>query len=185
MCYRGITVGVGVLVLSACQQPLAPTHAGNVTSAETTIMVRHEQPVPFAGVVTGEASFDFAANPRGCPSGFTTITRARGTVVHLGSTEWYSDHCVSMETGAIAGGRLVLTAANGDEVHATYSGLSGPIPEEIGQMIAVSGVIVITGGTGRFEGASGTAELTASVAFEGFDDPAWSGRWEWKGTITY
>jgi hypothetical protein len=190
MLYRIIAAGACVLALAGCQQsgaeqssiasPTAPTSLSAATVERSLI----RPAVPFSGVVTGEAAFDFA-NPRGCPSAFTTITDAKGTASHLGVTVFHSDHCVSMDNGAIVGGVLVLTAANGDEIHATYTGSSGAIPTQIGDPISVTGAIQFEGGTGRFLNASGTAVLTAEVTFEGFGDLSWAGRWEWKGSIRY
>ena len=174
----------------AAQAPTAPTAVLSSVSAASagglssgTAAAKQSKPdLPFSGVVTGEVAFD--SNPRGCAAGFTAITSAKGPASHLGLSSWYSEHC--LENGSdIAGGVLVLTAANGDEVHATYTGKAGGFPPETGGPIAVTGNIVFAGGTGRFKNASGTAELSATIVFEGMLDPSWAGRWEWKGTIRY
>ncbi len=136
---------------------------------------------PFTGEATGHASFD-RSNPRGCAAGFTTITDASGTATHLGKIAFHCEHCVTA-TGDMSGS-AVLTAANGDEVRATYTGTSTP-PGQIGEPIYVISTMVIAGGTGRFANASGEAEVKATVTFEGFDKPTWPGRWEWRGTIRY
>ena len=175
---------------NAAQAPTAPTAVLSSVSAASagglssgTAAAKLSKPdVPFSGVVAGEVAFD--KNPRPCSAGFTAITAAKGPASHLGLTSWHSEHC--LEKGSdIVGGVLVLTAANGDEVHATYTGKAGNFPAQIGGSIAVTGTIVFSGGTGRFKNASGTAELRASVVFEGMLDPSWAGRWEWKGTIRY
>ena len=137
--------------------------------------------MPFSGVVAGEVALD--ENPRLCSAGFTAITDAKGPASHLGLTSWYSEHCLENDSD-IVGGVLVLTAANGDEVHATYTGKAGGFPPALGGPIAVTGNIVFAGGTGRFKNASG-AELSATIVCEGMLDPSWAGRWEWKGTIRY
>ncbi|MEP6762500.1 MAG: hypothetical protein ABJA93_14190 [Sporichthyaceae bacterium] len=58
-------------------------------------------------------------------------------------------------TGVISlrDGRVTLVAANGDELHWTYSGTGTP-PDASGDVV-LSGTFVITGGTGRFSSATG------------------------------
>jgi hypothetical protein len=182
MVVRKIALGMSVLLLIGCELPVSPTQTDRAIS-KGALVSTNQQTLPFSGVVTGEASFD--TNPRGCASGFTTITEAKGTASHLGLTVFRSDHCLALATGAIEGGRLVLIAADGDEIHATYEGVSAPLPPQIGDPIAVSATMTIVGGTGRFAQATGTAEIVGEVTFEGFSDPSWHGRWEWKGTLTY
>jgi hypothetical protein len=178
--FSSIFVG-GLMSVVGCSDatPASPTRVEAMLPADTTPMQSHER--PFEGKVTGEASFDMT-NPRGCAAGFTTITNATGTGTHLGATRFRSEHCVN-ETGQIAGS-VVLTAANGDQLFGTYTG-STTAPGAIGDSIHARAEIVFAGGTGRFADASGTAELTATVVFEGFSDLSWPGRWEWKGSLKY
>jgi hypothetical protein len=175
---------------NTAQAPAAPTAVLSSVSAASagglssgTAAAKQSTPeVPFSGVVTGEVAFD--KNPLDCGAGFTAITAAKGPASHLGLTSWYSEHCL-VNGSEIVGVVLVLTAANGDEVYGTYTGRAGGFPPQIGGAIAVTGTIVFSGGTGRFEHASGSAELSASVIFEGMMDPSWAGKWEWKGAIRY
>jgi hypothetical protein len=180
MFHRVVVASACALLLAGCQQADHGTNSAGVIAPSSVAMKAVD--VPFSGVVTGQVAFD--SNPRGCSAGFTAITTAKGPASHLGLTSWNSEHC--LEAGSeIVDGVLVLTAANGDEVHATYTGKAGDFPAQVGGLITVTGTIVISGGTGRFENASGTAALSASVVFEGLTDPSWAGRWEWKGTIRY
>jgi len=56
-------------------------------------------------------------------------------------------------------GDVTLTAANGDELHITVTGvLTSFFPNPAGE-----GQYQITGGTGRFEGASGTGSFDANT----------------------
>jgi hypothetical protein len=189
----GLLTATVVLAIGCSQSPVAPSQApaatptaaaaasggGSATSAGTAAAsapTRHD--VPFSGDVTGEANF--ATNPKGCAAGFTTITDAKGQALHMGLTSWHSEHCV-VNGSSIEGGELVLTAANGDQVHVAYSGSCALD----GMTVNCTGPAVISGGTGRFEHASGTAQWSGAIAFEGFDDVSWAGRWWWKGTIVY
>jgi hypothetical protein len=101
----------------------------------------------------------------------------------MGLTSWQSQHCLS-EANDFLDAELVLSAANGDKIYATYTGRCFGLPV-IGESVTCSGNLVFSGGTGRFKNASGTAELSASIVFEGFTDPSWPGQWEWKGMINY
>jgi hypothetical protein len=59
------------------------------------------------------------------------------------------------------------------------------VTSRIDESFTCSGNAAFSGGTGRFADASGTAEWNATVMNEGFADFAWSGRWEWRGSIRY
>jgi hypothetical protein len=74
----------------------------------------------------------------------------------LGDAKWQSEHCVDVteEPGVlvIRDGELTLTSALGT-VTATYRG-HGSLPSTAGH-IYVAGDFTITGGSGRFQGATG------------------------------
>jgi hypothetical protein len=55
-----------------------------------------------------------------------------------------------------------FTAANGDKLYATHSGISG-VPDAQGN-VTFSGEYIFTGGTGKFKGASGSAEFTGTAS---------------------
>lgn len=69
----------------------------------------------------------------------------------------------------------VVVAANGDELYATTS-VSG-CGDGIG-LTEPAGTYTITGGTGRFDGATGAGTVSASTIGELFSN-------SWTGTITY
>lgn len=181
MLYRVAAAAACVLLLAGCQQAGPGTNAPGVTAPSSVAMKAVD--VPFSGVVTGEAVFDFATNPKACASTFTTVTSAKGQASHMGLVTWESQHCLG-ENSEILDAELVLTAANGDKLSATYTGSCAGIAV-IGEPVNCAGTLTVTGGTGRFEGATGTAEWNAAIVFQGFDDFSWPGRWEWKGTIRY
>ena len=178
---RVILAAACVLSLAGCQQTgPGENSTGGVTAPSALAMKAVD--VPFSGEVSGEAAFD--ANPKGCAAGFTTVTSAKGPVSHMGLTSWYSEHCLNLETSEFLDAELWLTAANGDQIHGTYAcNCSGG--EKIGDPVICTSTLTFAGGTGRFENATGTAHMRATIIFEGFEDPAWPGRWEWKGSIRY
>lgn len=183
MFYRLLAATACVAALAGCQQAGPRLHStGSITAPSASLALKPVE-VPFTGVLAGEAVFDFMQNPKGCPSGFTTVTTATGTASHMGRTVWQSQHCAD-ETHQLLNAELVLVAANGDELHATYTGACGAIGE-VGEPFACSGTAVLAGGTGRFADAEGTVEWKATVVNEGFADPSWPGTWEWRGAIRY
>lgn len=144
---------------------------------------------PFKGSLAGEVTF----GPVGlnvCPAtdvflgDLRTDSEATGEVSHMGRTTMISNHCTpAFET--IAGGEMVLEAANGDDVYIHYWGWAPfPIPG-VTEIIEIDLDFAIVGGTGRFEGATGGGTMTAQAVFEGFFDPAWPASWQFIGTIGY
>jgi hypothetical protein len=59
-------------------------------------------------------------------------------------------------------GCVTLTAPNGDVLNAVYTGTS--VPFNSNNFTTVVGMLVFTGGTGRFKGATGSAKITSKVA---------------------
>ncbi len=152
---------------------LAPAHAVSGT---------------FSGSAAGEVAF-FPDNPNDCPTpptgfGITAITDASGTASPLGAVTVHFEHCPLMD-GTLADGMMTVVADNGDELHGTYVGTSTPIPADIGESIFATLPVTFAGGTGQFANASGQAELSAEVIFEGFEDPSWAWSGSWQGTLSY
>lgn len=89
-----------------------------------------------------------------------TSDRGSGTVTHMGSFTMVASETVDLAAMTVTNGRFTLTAANGDTVNGTYSGTI--LPGLVGYLVAGP----ITGGTGRFAGATG------EIVFDGTFDPA-------------
>jgi hypothetical protein len=107
------------------------------------------------------------------PSQWISTASGTGEISHLGRVSWTTEHCFQLFAGTFSDADLVITAANGDELYGTYDGVM------TGETTFVE-TMVITGGTGRFAGASGTVEES------GWFDPG-TGYMEVSGlgTITY
>jgi hypothetical protein len=111
--------------------------------------------------ITTPLRFDFTAQASfaetSVPGVFTVTTSGVGHASHLGritvSTTETLDFVTSPGTLLVRDGRLVMVAANGDELHWTYEG-TGSLPDADGESV-LTGTFVITGGTGRFSDASG------------------------------
>jgi CBS domain-containing protein len=130
--YRMIAALVAASVISA-----APVAAGEM--------------VPFRGTWTGQTdSATFIA-----PDIVLVVASGGGEGTHLGRFTMVSPHYTYLATFAIEGTQ-VFTAANGDTITATISGTLAPQPDG-----TLEGTLagVITGGTGRFAGATGAYDF--------------------------
>jgi hypothetical protein len=100
----------------------------------------------------------------------------------MGNIDVRTEQCLNINTGVIDGKLIVLTAANGDELHGTFTGESASAGDP-GTVFTTRFTMVFKGGTGRFENAAGTAEVRGVVTHA--ESYPWPGRWEWTGTIRY
>jgi hypothetical protein len=80
-----------------------------------------------------------------------------GQVTHMGKVTWLSTHCLDFQTFAYSEGTAVLTAANGDELYATYYGQVDPFESTWIEYETWSG------GTGRFADAVGESVTSGPV----------------------
>lgn len=86
-----------------------------------------------------------------------------GRLSHLGRSTVSSSQTVDFTTTPpTLTGADEFTAANGDKLYATHSGISGA-PDAAGN-VTFSGEYTFTGGTGKFKGASGSAEFTGTAS---------------------
>jgi hypothetical protein len=119
-----------VIVVAAATAAVAVSGAGAGTA------------VPFKGTDTASGTV-----VGGSGSVIQTADAGVGNATHLGRFTLVAGETVDLAAGLVTDGHFTLTAVNGDTVTGTYSGhmlLTGYL---------VSGPI--TGGTGRFAGASG------------------------------
>jgi hypothetical protein len=86
-----------------------------------------------------------------------------GRLSHLGKSTVSSSQTVDFtKTPPELTGTDEFTAANGDKLYATHSGISGA-PDAQGN-VTFSGEYIFTGGTGKFQGASGSAAFTGTAS---------------------
>ncbi len=86
-----------------------------------------------------------------------------GRLSHLGNSTVSSSQTVDFTTTPPSlSGTDEFTAANGDKLFTTHSGISGA-PDAQGN-VTFSGEYVFTGGTGKFKGASGSASFTGTAS---------------------
>ena len=122
--------------------------------------------VPFRGTWEGST---VSAVPVG-PNVVLVVSSGEGRVTHLGRFTMTSPHLTFLDTFALEG-EQIFTAANGDVLTATFTGQLAPNAE--GNLEGALEAI-ITGGTGRFAGATGSYDfhIVARPAAFGFDSTA-------------
>jgi hypothetical protein len=119
------------------------------------------------------------ADPARCPAQdgkvllFATYVGGTGHATHVGTYSFAGDHCTYWD---FAGSRITygfgnwaLTAANGDVFFAPYGESTTPPPTDPTVDIVTVAAHEITGGTGRFEDASGWMDCTLKLVIT---DPA-------------
>lgn len=140
---------------------------------------------PWAGHAEGQSWFDLD-NPKACDAGITTRVEEPAIASHVGAGFLVLAHC---PTGDPADNYhdadLTLYAADGDAIIGEYRGTLDVFVEEVGSEITSTIDLTITGGTGRFDGASGSAVMVVHAIFEGWDDMSWAWSASWEGTLTY
>ena len=107
--------------------------------------------VPFLGSARGAIT-----NVVPDAGGLILTVTATGKATHLGQFSRSETLLFNPATGAISGS-ITFTAANGDQLVGTVTG-------QFTSATTVAGTYTFTGGTGRFEDASGTADFSLSTS---------------------
>jgi hypothetical protein len=139
-----------LLGIAACQKDDSSS-ANNSSQGKNTL--KNAVTRPFSGHSTGTIAIVYSETNECYPYFPRVEFTGSGTATHLGNgtNEWYV--CLNTETGGLEGAFYgTLTAANGDKV---YFSQPDPSVFTIDQNGNVTGEFDITGGTGRFEGATG------------------------------
>ncbi len=138
---------------------------------------------PFKTVASGTGTLAY-----GCEDACLTATFVgHATSSHLGTGAWSAVLTVPFSGAypsgsgvcAPATGTATLTAANGDDVNFTYTGTVCAAGDIFTSAHSFTGTYSITGGSGRFDDASGTGNITAG------DDGAGNAFMSDSGTIAY
>ncbi len=131
--------------------------------------------VPFKGTIQTSEILDFT----GFPTAVTSSAIGTGNATHLGrfSATWVVVIDFTLPGGAAIGSG-VYTAANGDSLFTDIVGYG--TPTENPDVISIVDEQTITGGTGRFAGATGSfIRKSLSNLVTGFTDGSF------EGTISY
>jgi hypothetical protein len=157
-----ILVCVLCLCAAACsgrvpESPVSPT-AVSETSAQTQAVSGTN--LPFHGSFSRDSHAQFEP-----PITLVISATLTGTATHLGRfTATSEDHVDTTNNTAV--GTFILTAANGDRLFTTTEGVEDSFtPPNISTVTLAA---TITGGTGRFERATGTftVRLVDNIDFE-------------------
>jgi len=148
--------------------------------------------LPIAGVVVGHTASFIPAGPNvgvdtstfkgrcSVPSAWVIGFTGTGTFSRLGPMTFEGSHCTQFNPatgqGTYTDGDFTFVADNGDVLKSTHHGSF----EIINNVTHFTGTTVITGGTGRFAGASGT--MTESGTQDLATDVLVG---TYSGTITY
>jgi hypothetical protein len=114
--------------------------------------------VPLKGSDAGDFSLGASC---GASSSVVEID-GRGNATQVGSYSYEAHECFNTSTLEYTG-QFTMTAANGDEIHGSYAGVVYPIGTTSSARYLQAGTI--TGGTGRFSGASGTLTIDGIATF--------------------
>lgn len=139
----------------------------------------HNSPISRPAGGRCETTFEFLPPAAGQPQNVAVIRiLADCNLRHLGRTAGVAIQTITF-TGAttmVISSTTVYTAANGDELHAELSGTG-----TMGQgSVTFEGTETYVGGTGRFEGATGSSALSGSASLI-----LSTGFYQTAGSITY
>jgi hypothetical protein len=143
----------------------------------TAITASAQQMVPLKGHWSGVT---VSADPTNFPV-VSIVAAGGGHLSHLGNFTMYSPHTTNVFTGETLGFQY-LTAANGDTLTAYCAGFPLPQPPDFTVVVGTLDC-TITGGTGRFEGATGSYDF-AIVARPRTDGPGYATEAEITGSIS-
>jgi hypothetical protein len=139
-----------------------------------------QHPVPFRGTYTAKNSI----TPTAIPGVLRVQDAGSGHALHLGNSTVTDDLLLDARVvPSPVSGTITFTAANGDQVFAKVTAAASP-PDSEG-LVRFTGGFVITGGTGRFRGATGgavlqginnAAAMTTDFAFSGAMSAPGAGR---------
>jgi hypothetical protein len=121
-----------------------------------------------AGIQFGEA---LGALPDDCVSGgagpaLGGYIQGTGLATVVGAFQLASVDCIQTSSPegdppfAFSSSSFTLTTANGDAIHATYSGTATPVSAQTPWLLALRGTVTFTGGTGRFAKVKGSGTLS-------------------------
>lgn len=110
---------------------------------------------PFA--LHGSGVANLITDPSGIPIGAEAT--GSGTATHLGQWTVIGNPKYTLDSNGVfhSSGPATLTAANGDKLQVEINGILDPVAG------VDQGVFYFVGGTGRFEGASGSANFVVNI----------------------
>lgn len=154
-------------LLAGCAKEELPITASTDTDAIALKGIAQARPLKSNFTFTSQTIIGDGSE---CGGDFTQLSLATGNMTHLGNTSVTSIGCVAIDFSCTSGLKVesntgTWTAANGDEVYWEMAPACleldfscdnplGPYPCRV-----LASTYSITGGTGRFEGASGSGDV--------------------------
>ena len=120
-----------------------------ILAAALAVPAAAQQQLPFKGALQGKD----ADVPTGDPSTLIVRTSGTGIGTHIGQFSFSQETTVNFLNNTDTGSAH-FTAANGDSIYTTIAG-SGEFTD-IPDVVRITEIHTITGGTGRFSGAGGS-----------------------------
>ena len=199
--YNGLLAGIqGPGGTLASWDPLGYATRGEVAQILWSLWQQKVVERPFKGFLVGQIQVNWYGTPFNPPQPPTMDGIATGYFADLGLTQMTSSHILPQDPNLGWEGELTLTAANGDQLFLSYGDhLTGwEFTTPAGYVfVSHDGWFEITGGTGRFAGATGSGVTTAYHVYPGPGAPGdpvypryallapWEVTWIYEGTITY
>ena len=143
-CLPALVLVVFAVGCAGPDSPTAPSVSPGVAGFGATAS-QSSQSVPFKGSFEGSQTLTPGTPPFGTVNGSAT-----GTGTHVGRFTVTFPHTVNFATRTGVG-TYTFTAANGDTLTASFTGAAQGAP-----LVSIVEHATVTGGTGRFEGATGT-----------------------------
>lgn len=137
---------------------------------------------PFRGSTSGDVVFVEGGDYAECDEGYPGLGAEyawHGEASHLGRVQVIGSHCAS----EAAAGTATMIAANGDGVSLAYEALEPCNYNETFTEAVCMYAGTVTGGTGRFDDASGS--FTWTVMLEVTDTGVWPAKSYWTGELGY
>jgi len=158
-----------VALFVGCSQPTSPTSAAANTSAAAALGASDGNASNLAAHAAEEKEVRFKGSLEGTvtvtpltPPFVSVLIQASGQATHLGRFTVEIPHTVNQAL-RMASGTWLFTAANGDTLTAEFTGVATLTAPGV---LSTTETATITGGTGRFAGATGsfTAERVFTMA---------------------
>jgi hypothetical protein len=135
-----------------------------ILTAALAVPAAAQKQVPFKGSLQGHETGTPGGGPP--PTTVNVDGSATGIATHVGQFSFTYQLTVTLANGTSTGSAQLI-AANGDSIFTTFAGSSEPTAAP--DVLSITEINTITGGTGRFAGAQGsfTVErlLTQSTGF--------------------
>lgn len=192
---KKLTIILSLLSFVACKKEPGIAKTDAVSQEQSTNQASAENPVtrPFSASLYSSIDPDPSIPPTPCTGDLPGLANPghfmHGQVTHLGELNWQQSRLQDVSCNLSFATMQLTTnirgqfaAANGDLIYYTGNDVFGVanLLLQTGTTGPLQGVWTITGGTGRFEGATGSFTLNGTVSFVTF-----TFSFDAVGTITY